>query len=1076
MIAQATAAGPLRADPSKRVNYTLGLVLGVDEFQQDQLYHAAGRRWHNRLLHGYGTVWGLKVEAPQAGDQQPEIRVGAGVAVDPCGREICVPDTMCVKLGPWLTRHKASLQQIYGDAAPQGLSIPVAVVLCHRECPDDAVPVPGEPCRSQEDAMQPSRIRETFELRLALRDDAPWGSPPPENTTGLHTFRVSQPEEEVVREFGKLLQRVKVTEFGEGEEDLYAAVRALEDYLSGVALSPPQGTGPIAIPASRSAEILREAFRIWVTEVRPAIRDQEHEGDACGTSAGGECCVYLASVDVPVTTQWAPRDETVDVDETERPYLLHTRLLQEWLLASEDEYPDVDRFATLEILGPRRIRVWLHHQAWLDLPPEAVRLLINDADATRRIDRIDYAYTRNVWDIVLTGSSERPDPAHPELRDGDALELHFDSRRIPLVEGAPAEEAERLRRYETEEEARELREKDEIEAKEAGERPRFARWVPSEAARTGTVADELRAEAGEYLDRHGWTLRAYTLYDKLQGGDLDREDKFPKVVKIQGHPVDDALPKDDEYLRWEDNPTRGEPRWIPQVLPDGTLDLKGRYPGCTVVGLLGAPIVTHPEELEKGDLYLRFDGTNWVAAALPDGEVDVDGIYPDLTVVRLQNQPVSKTQPEKGHYLQWEIRDGRGQWAPLPLPEGKVDVTGTYPDLTVTGLHGKQIVIGAGQLTQRGLFLAWNGENWVLARPTAGGDAEGEIHDLTVTGLLGFPIEMGSPNRPGDYLRWAGDAWEVADIEQLQGRAVAPRQPNPGEVLTWNGQAQQWAPAPPQGGGGVGTLGGDAAGPAGDNVVGRLQKRNVSPDEPAHGDVLTWDNEGKVWRPLNPAQDSEELFGDVIGSRFSTSVVALRNRALADLAPNAGDFLAWNAQTQEWTPRQAPAGGGTGDLNGDVAGPSDQNQIQRLAGHMLDSTGAFPGQVLRVHEAGDDWRGAFVVDGPEAPYAIVAGGHFRVPPGSRVETVSVTGGLQLDFVDFIGDNSRIFQLILPELVFEPEKFTYLVKGTAAGHVVMLWEQNQKGPMIELARISGNERSDLHLEVSRFPKTNTFIRR
>ena len=1071
MIAQATAAGPLRADPSKRVNYTLGLVLGVDEFQQDQLYHAAGRRWHNRLLHGYGTVWGLKVDAPQAGDQQPEIRVGAGVAVDPCGREICVPDTMCVKLGPWLTRHKASLQQIYGNTAPEGLSLPLAVVLCHRECPDDAVPVPGEPCRSQEDAMQPSRIRESFELRLALRDDAPWGSPPPENTTGLHTFRVSQPEEEVVREFGKLLQRVKVTEFGEGEEELYAAVRALEDYLSGVALSPPPGTGPIAIPASRAAEILREAFRIWVTEVRPAIRDQEQEGDACGTGTSADCCVYLASVDVPVTAQWAPRDETMEAVELQRPYLLHTRLLQEWLLAGEDEFPDVDRFATLEILGPRRIRVWLHHQAWLDLPQNAVRLLINDADATRRIDRIEYAYTRNVWDIVLTGNSENPDPAHPELRDGDALELHFDSRRIPLVEGAPAEEAERLRRDEAEAEAK-AREGAEIDAKEA-ERVRFARWVPSDAPRTGeTVADELRAEAGEYLDRHGWTLRAYTLYDKLQGGDLDREDKFPKVVKIQGHPVDEAQPKDDEYLRWEDNPARGEPRWIPQVLPDGTVDLKGRYPDCSVVGLLGAPIVTHPDDLDKGDLYLRFDGTNWVAAALPDGEVDVDGIYPNLTVIRLQNQPVSRAQPDKGHFLQWEIRNGRGQWAPLPLPGGAVDVTGTYPDLTVTGLHGKQIVIQPGQLAQSGLFLAWNGQNWVLARPTAGGDAEGPINDLTVTGLLGFPIEMGSPNRPGDYLRWAGDAWEVADIEQLQGRRVSDRAPVSNEVLTWDGD--QWKPMPAQGGGGVGTLAGDATGPAGDTTVQRLQRRAVAATQPNNGEVLAWNGQAQQWAP-RPVP-SPVLGGDAAGPAADTVVQRLQKRTVSANQPNPGDVLSWNGQTQEWTPRPVPAGGGVGDLKGDVIGPSDANQIQRLAGHMLDSAGAFAGQVLRVHELGDDWRGAFVVDGPEAPYAIVAGGHFRVPAGSGVEVVAVTGGLELSFVDFVGNGNRIYQLVLPDTVFQPDKFTYLVKGTAAGHVVMLWEQNTKGPVIELARISGNERSDLHLEVSRFPKAPTIIRR
>ena len=41
-------------DPDKRVKYSLGLVLGVDEFEQEQHYLLGRGRQHNRALHGYG--------------------------------------------------------------------------------------------------------------------------------------------------------------------------------------------------------------------------------------------------------------------------------------------------------------------------------------------------------------------------------------------------------------------------------------------------------------------------------------------------------------------------------------------------------------------------------------------------------------------------------------------------------------------------------------------------------------------------------------------------------------------------------------------------------------------------------------------------------------------------------------------------------------------------------------------------------------------------------------------------------------------------------------------------------------
>ena len=48
-------------DVSKHVNFTLGMVLGVDDFDQEFAYLSARDRWLARDLHGYGTTCGLAV-------------------------------------------------------------------------------------------------------------------------------------------------------------------------------------------------------------------------------------------------------------------------------------------------------------------------------------------------------------------------------------------------------------------------------------------------------------------------------------------------------------------------------------------------------------------------------------------------------------------------------------------------------------------------------------------------------------------------------------------------------------------------------------------------------------------------------------------------------------------------------------------------------------------------------------------------------------------------------------------------------------------------------------------------------
>ncbi|HEX8212593.1 MAG TPA: hypothetical protein VF584_20615 [Longimicrobium sp.] len=565
MTAFATAAaGPLRADPSKRVNYTLGLVLGVDEFQQEQLYHRAGRWRHNQWLHGYGTVWGLQVSTPDPADADPEIRVTEGAAVDPCGRDICVPATMCVRLNAWLDRHREVLQRLYG-AGPA--TIPLAVVLCHRECPDDVVPVPGEPCRSQDDAMQPSRIRESFELRLALRDEAPWDSPPGDNPGGLTQFRFSQPEEEAVRAFGRLLDRVRVEGGGPGggREALVAAVRAL-DVGDGWLLpgSPPGEGDGFVLDEGEAGAAIREAVRVWATEVRPRVRAAEPVRDACGYLAQEDCCVLLAEVDLPVAPGWRVAGNPFPADEERRPVLLHTRLLQEWLTHAGGDCcsGQVDTFATAAPIALDTVRLWLHHEAALDLPADAVTVVVNGGALVAPGSVTAVGGMDNAFDVVLS----------PGAADGDTVELRLDLAQITDAGSAPAGVG--------------------------GDRP-----------------------SGGLLDRHGPEVRAYVVFREQAtvlpslGGDVTGPVGSNTVERIQGQRVSPTAPAaNGQVLTW----STARRRWEPAAPATGGTaggDVAGPLADLTVTRIQRQP-VSDAAPTAAGQ-FLVWNGTTWQASAGP---------------------------------------------------------------------------------------------------------------------------------------------------------------------------------------------------------------------------------------------------------------------------------------------------------------------------------------------------------------------------------------------------------------------------------------------------------------------------
>lgn len=78
-----------------RVNFFPGQQLSPDDLRAEQEYHRGLRYLHNRLLHGRGVVHGFAVEPADGG-----VHVSPGLAIDPLGRELVVPDGVHLDLPP----------------------------------------------------------------------------------------------------------------------------------------------------------------------------------------------------------------------------------------------------------------------------------------------------------------------------------------------------------------------------------------------------------------------------------------------------------------------------------------------------------------------------------------------------------------------------------------------------------------------------------------------------------------------------------------------------------------------------------------------------------------------------------------------------------------------------------------------------------------------------------------------------------------------------------------------------------------------------------------------------------------
>jgi len=189
-----------RQEPPDRVFYATGVLLDEEDFRAEQVYHRGRLARALSYLHGSGTAAGLRVgHKPPADpnsetDPEEEITVEPGVAVDRLGRMIEVPRDACIRLNPWFNKYDAdALREAYmenvdvrsrrerQEGQPARLVSGVVLDLFIRflTCPRGKTPAFASGPFDALDAVQPSRLRDGYKLKLFPRKDR--RLPAPEN-------------------------------------------------------------------------------------------------------------------------------------------------------------------------------------------------------------------------------------------------------------------------------------------------------------------------------------------------------------------------------------------------------------------------------------------------------------------------------------------------------------------------------------------------------------------------------------------------------------------------------------------------------------------------------------------------------------------------------------------------------------------------------------------------------------------------------------------------------------------------------------------------------------------------------
>jgi hypothetical protein len=157
----------LPGDPFSRPRYIYGQLLGADDFTTEQRYHLLRARLRNALLHGSGVVCGLDITgATTTTPPATQLRCTPGLAIDALGRDIFVPETICLDVTGlsnasfWSDLHPPPKA---ADASPVRRAY---AVLSYRACLSAQVPAIAPPCSDATNSLAYSRVLDSYQLCL----------------------------------------------------------------------------------------------------------------------------------------------------------------------------------------------------------------------------------------------------------------------------------------------------------------------------------------------------------------------------------------------------------------------------------------------------------------------------------------------------------------------------------------------------------------------------------------------------------------------------------------------------------------------------------------------------------------------------------------------------------------------------------------------------------------------------------------------------------------------------------------------------------------------------------------------
>lgn len=218
MATKETTCIPCGLNKLSRNHYFNGKLLVERDFVDEQIYHIAKRRLLNNVLHGNGTVCGLKLrQHPSPDCQEHYIYVEPGVAIDCCGREIVV------------TRNEPiHITALIADAGLEfDGSQDLLIGIRYRELMTEMVPVILPDCDCADKQQAANRITECFEFAVFAREpgSTPLARPPADaRLEWLHTLALSEQTPRAVA-VDNQLQQVYVAALA-GSEDAQTRIYA----------------------------------------------------------------------------------------------------------------------------------------------------------------------------------------------------------------------------------------------------------------------------------------------------------------------------------------------------------------------------------------------------------------------------------------------------------------------------------------------------------------------------------------------------------------------------------------------------------------------------------------------------------------------------------------------------------------------------------------------------------------------------------------------------------------------------------------------------------------------------------